>query len=186
MPFPVSPPLLASSSSGNHGVYVALVVLHVISALVAFGGIAISGVYAATAGHLERPGALEEARRWFGGRNWGVLLLPTVPLLGVLALVADARPGRIAEAWAVAALAVWCLVAAIAWGVIRPTEATLRRLLNAPARSEVGTERRLLADADKGQPDQRLQEAARRLGRAAAVCDVAFVVVLGLMIWQPG
>jgi hypothetical protein len=186
MRIPVSLPLLASSSSGNHGVYVTLVVLHAISALVAFGGIAISGLYAATAGHPERPGALEEARRWFGGRNWGVLLLPTVPLLGVLALVADGRPGRIGEAWAVAALVVWCLVAAIGWGVVRPTEATLRRLLNAPAQKEVATERPLLAGTHEGQPDQRLQSAARRLGRAAAVCDVAFVVVLCLMIWQPG
>jgi hypothetical protein len=186
MPFPVSPALLATSSSSNHGVFVALVVVHAISALMAFGGIAISGVYAGTAGHPERPGALEEARRWFSGRNWGVLLLPVVPVLGVLALVADGHPGRISQAWVVAALAVWCLVAAIGWVVVRPAEATLRRTLNAQAGREVATERPRPVGAGEDQSDRQRQAAARRLARAAAVCDVAFVVALCLMIWQPG
>ncbi len=176
-PSAVPPPAAALIAASGGGAYVALVVVHVVAAVVAFGGIGFAGVYAGTAAHLDRPGALDEARRWFRTPNRAVLALPLVPVLGILALVAGGRAGQLGHAWTIAALVVWVLVGGVVVRVVQPAERQIRRLLIAEH----------VDDAEHETVDgAAVAVVARRLARAAAGCDVAFVVALALMIWQPG
>lgn len=162
------------AASGDRPAYVALVVAHVVCAVVAFGGIGLGGVYGATAAHLERPGALDEARRWFGAPNRAVLALPFVPVFGVVALVAGGRSGQLGHVWTAAALVVWLAAGFLAVRVVLPAHRRIGLLL------AVGFDGGTSVDGSA------VAAAARRLSRAATACDVAFVVALALMIWQPG
>jgi hypothetical protein len=157
-----------ASSGGNHDVFVVLVALHVVCAVVGAGAVALSGVYAGTARHLERTGALEEARRWFASPNVAALAMLTVPFLGAGALIAGARSAQLDHPWVIAAFVVWLAIAGLLTGVVRPGERVLGELLSA-------------AEVDFS----RAAAQARRLSFAAAACDLGFVVALGLMIWQP-
>jgi hypothetical protein len=151
-----------------HDAYVVLVTLHVISAVVGFAAIALSGIYGGTAGHLDKAGAIAESRRFFATPNRLALATLAVPFFAVAALAAGGHRSEFGDAWVSAALAVWLVVAGVFTSVVRPAERDLAQLLQAEP------------------PDPAaVAPVARRLSRAAAGCDVAFVIALGLMIWQP-
>jgi hypothetical protein len=159
----VHSPVLASGGGGRDA-FAVLVALHVASAIVGFA-----------ARHLERPGALGEARRWFATPNRAAMALLAVPFFGVGALLADGRSSELGDAWAVAAIVLWIGLAGLLTGIVRPAEARLRELLAGGG-----------VDVGSGPVDvDAVAGLAWRLSLAAAICDVGFVVALGLMIWQP-
>jgi hypothetical protein len=143
--------------------YDALVALHVVSAVVGFGAVALSGVYGATARQAERPEAREETARYFrspGRAEWLILL---VPILGAAALGARPEGSDFGAAWVVAAAVVWVAAAALLLGVVRPAERRIRTAGNAAAAALAG----------------------RRLMWAAVASDLLFVGALVLMVGQP-
>jgi hypothetical protein len=97
----------------------------------------------------------EELRRFFARPLWGVWALPAVPVLGLAALAAQGR--SVLQAWDLAALGIWLVATLLAWLVVLPAAGRIR---------------------SDGVP-------VPALSRAAAACDLCFVVALGLMIWQP-
>ena len=81
------------STWGHHlgaVLYDVLVAVHVVSAVVGFGAVALSGVYGATARHADRPEAQEETARYFRSPGRAEWLIVPVPFLGAAAL--GARP----------------------------------------------------------------------------------------------
>jgi hypothetical protein len=148
--------------------FVAFVTLHVVSAIVGSGAIALSGVYGGTARHLERAGSLDEARRWFATPNLAALALLAVPFLGIGALISGGRSAQLDHAWVLGAFVIWVAMAGLLTAVIRPGERVLRELLT---ESEIDY--------------PRAAAVARRLSLAAGGCDIGFVIALGLMVWQP-
>jgi hypothetical protein len=192
-------------------VFAVLVALHVACALVGFGSVAVTGVYGGIARHLERPGALGDARRWFAQPNRAKWALVGVPFFGVAALFAGHRTGDFGHPWVGAALAVWAVAALVVFHVVAPAERRLRAALlqaapagaapaladpagAAPALADPAGAAPALADPAGAQPLSGTVSAgplpgasgaATRLLAGTAVCDVAFVVALGLMVWQP-
>ena len=160
------------AASGRHDLYVVVVVVHVAAALVGFGAIALTGVYAATARHPERPGAMEETLRYFRGRALGEWALLAVPVLGVAAVAVEPGGGGLGQAWVAVALVLWAVALAAAAGVGRPARAALRAALPATA------------DVRPADPAA-LAAAAGRLRWAAAVCDVVFVLAAIDMVLKP-
>ncbi len=151
-----------------HPAYDVLVILHVASAIVGFGAVAISGIYGGGVRRVDRPGARDEARRFFsspGAAEWAVL---AVPVFGLAALALRPGPSQATRLWVPAALAVWLVAAVVLVVVVRPAEARIRVGLGDP-------------DSD---PDK-LRQAGRTLARGAAACDLAFVVAFFLMIFRP-
>jgi hypothetical protein len=143
--------------------YDVLVALHVVSAVVGFGAVALSGVYGSMARHVDRPEAREETARYFrspGRAEWLVLL---VPFLGAAALGARPEGANFGAVWVITAAAVWLGAAVLFLAVVRPAQGQIR------------------AAADLEQT----AGAGRRLMWAALASDVLFVVALVLMIGQP-
>lgn len=143
-----------------------LVVLHVLASLVGFGAIALQGVYAGIARHPERPGARDDASRFFAARSVADLALLAVPVLGVAAVAAD-HPGDLSRAWVAIALVLWLVAVAVWSRVTRPARAALATALAGRDRAPVAA-------------------AGGRLAWGSAVCDVVFVVALIDMVVRPG
>ncbi|HWG73989.1 MAG TPA: hypothetical protein VG184_08040 [Acidimicrobiales bacterium] len=180
--------LIATAAGPRHAAFVALVSLHVIAAVVGFGGVALSGAYGALARDRERVGMADDARRWFASPNRAALAVLAVPVFAAAALVTGGRTADLGQLWVTAALAVWLVAAAAVTMVVRPAEAVLRAALTTGENRADGTggpsgvgSGAVVASSAPGA----VAGAARRLSRAAAVCDVAFTVALALMIWQP-
>ena len=112
--------------------YDVLVALHVVSAVVGFGAVALSGVYGATARHGGRPDEGEEVARYFrspGRAQWLILL---VPFLGAAALGTRPEGADFAAVWVVTAAVVWLAAAVLLLFAVLPPSAASGRLGAAP------------------------------------------------------
>jgi hypothetical protein len=177
--------VVIATSTGHPALYDTLVALHVVSAVVGFGAVALSGLYGATASHPDRPGAAEEAGRYFrspGRAEW--LVLP-VPFLGAGALALRPSGAEFGDTWVVAASIIWLAAAALLMGLIRPAERRLRAAL--PTDSPVGAKGPDGGgdSAARSTPASEVAGAGRLLMWAAIGSDLLFVVALVFMILQP-
>jgi hypothetical protein len=166
-------PTMLLAADKAHPLYDTLVTLHVLSAVIGFGAVAISGVYGASASHQGRGDAGEETSRYFrssGRAEWLVLL---VPFLGAAALGSRPGGGGFSATWVVAAELVWLTAAGLLLGVIRPAERRIRAAL------------RPVPDPPEGAVPAGVEAAGRRLMWAATACDVLFVAAFLLMVYQP-
>jgi hypothetical protein len=156
------------AGAGSRPLYDLLVAAHVVCAVIGFGSLAISGVYGFTSRRPSGPEAVDEARRYFRapGRVEGLVL--AVPFLGAGALAVQPGGRGVGQLWAGLAVVVWLVAATVLIRVVRPAEARLRLALAGP-------------DPDRTE----LAGAGHRLGWAGLVTDLAFLVGLLLMIFQP-
>jgi hypothetical protein len=165
------------AASGPDAVYDTLLALHVLCAIVGFASVAISGVYGATARHLDRQDAREETARYFRSSGKAEWLVLVVPFLGAAALSVRPSGSDFGDAWVVAAALVWLTAAGLLLGVIRPAERQIRSAVKA-----VSAETPAGADSS---PRAVTTPSGKRLMWAAAGCDVLFVIALLLMVYQP-
>jgi uncharacterized membrane protein len=148
-----------------------VVVLHVVSAVVGFGAIFLTGVYA---GLARRRGG-EAVRRYFRpGPNWAARSVFLVPVLGVVLVWTSKGADRFAQLWVWVSLLLWVLAAGLAHVVVWPGERRIQQLV--AESPPTGT----------GARQAELERACRRLERAAVAIDLAFVATLVLMVVKPG
>lgn len=158
--------LVASTrSGGDRTAYDVLVGLHVVTAVVGFGAVAVSGAYGAIARNgPARPETAEEVRRYFSSRSLVEYLVLVAPLFGLAAM--GVRPGgrEFGQLWAVAGIVIWIGAGGILTGVVRPAERNIRA---------AGPD--MASAAPHG----------RRLMWASAASDSLFLIALLLMVTQP-
>jgi hypothetical protein len=166
-----------TGTAGDIAYGVALAV-HVVSAVVGFGMLGLSGLYGAWSGRSETPEGRRDLRQFFGRVNRAGQALWAVPVAGAVALWLHNGETSMAKAWVVAALACWAVATVLAVSVIWPAERRIRPIVagfddDPDARPSPATQSQLAA-------------LCRPLVRAAAACDCVFVVALALMVLQPG
>ncbi len=148
-----------------------LLVLHVLSAVVGFGAIFLTGIYAG----LGRRRASEAVRRYFApGPNWAARAVYLVPVLGVALVETSHGTDRFAQPWIWISIVLWVLAAGLAHAVVWPGERRIQVLVLEILAGRTGARR----------PE--LDRACRRVERAAVAIDVAFVATLVLMVAKPG
>jgi uncharacterized membrane protein len=159
-------------AAGNQTAYDVFVALHVASAVVGFGSVALSGAYGGHARHLDQETTAEELRRYFRARGRAELVLLAVPIFGASAVLVGPGGHEFGELWVDLGLGLWVLAAAMLVGIVRPGEAVLRRASQSAELADLA--------------DPRLPQAGRRLQWAAASCDLIFLVALVVMVIKPG
>jgi uncharacterized membrane protein len=148
-----------------------VVVVHVLSAVVGFGAIFVTGVYAG----LARRRSSELVRRYFRpGPNWAARGVYLVPVLGVVLVETSHGADRFTQLWVWVSLLLWVLAAALAQAVAWPAEARIQQLVveSPPPGS--------------GARQVELDRVCRRVERSAVAIDLAFVATLVLMVAKPG
>jgi hypothetical protein len=133
---------------------------------------------AMTSGPVDQDSEAEEMRRYFAhpARLWGCLIL--VPFLGAGALAAQPNGKGFDQPWVFGALAVWLAATLIAGSLVVPSLHQMRAVLLKS--DDAGA-----SPAARSAVAVRFARAGRIASRSAAVCDVLFVVALGLMIFRP-
>lgn len=154
--------------------YAVALVVHIVAAVVGFGSLALSGVYGGWGRHLESRHDLEDMRRYFAKPNWAARSIWLVPFAGGAAVWLRSGAGDLGQIWVIAATGCWVIGIWMAVTFIWPAEGGIRPIVNQvlpPTGEPVGLDE--------------LDRLCRRMGRAAAVCDVIFTVALMLMIFRP-
>jgi hypothetical protein len=148
--------------------FVALLVAHVLTAVIGYGALGATGAYARTLRNMAdpyRPGAV--SRFFRPGPNIAARAIILVPLFGIaLVIVAGGSTSSAAFVWIGGAI--WLVSLALCAYVIWPAEAAIQRLLRL------------------GPPEHTaLVVAARRLECGAALTSLLFLAALVVMVAQP-
>ena len=169
---------LTSENSTYEIAYGAALTVHIVTALAGFGMLGVSGLYAAWGQHLATPKDLKDVRQFFGPPNRIGRALWAVPFAGGIALWLSHGGGALGQAWVILASVCWAVAMVVAVKVIWPAEGRIRALV--PRLEETSF-------TETGHPaKEELAALCRPIVRAAAVCDVVFLVALALMILKPG
>jgi hypothetical protein len=173
--------VVVAGSTGHPALYDIVVALHVLSAVIGFGSVALSGIYGGTASHPDRPGSREEAGRYFRSPGRAEWLVLAVPFLGAGALGLRPSGADFGDTWVIAGSVIWLAAAALLLGVVRPAE---RRIRAAASDRPVTNGGAHTAPARPGALSE-VVRAGRLLMWGAIGCDVLFVAALVFMIGQP-
>lgn len=155
--------------------YDLLVGLHVLSAVVGFGAVGVSGTYAARARSAGEPHKDPAVQRFFHpSTNWAERCLLLTPALGLVVLWAGDH-SAVSQIWPWTGLACWVLAAAIATGSCWPAERRIQIWLAGAPSSEATWSTGLVE----------FREACRVLERGASAVSLCFLAAVVVMIWQP-
>jgi uncharacterized membrane protein len=159
--------VLASTSDG---LYKFFLFLHLVAAVVGFGGVLLNGLYGAQAKKRPGPGglAIAEANFWVSTKVAEPAIY-LVPLFGFALIGLSDSGWKFSQTWVAASLVLYVIGLANARLVLVPTSAKMIDMMRA------------------GPPDPAKMEAAgKRLAAAGSFGHLLFTVIMILMIWKPG
>jgi uncharacterized membrane protein len=154
--------------------YRIVLLLHIVAAIVGFGGVITHGAYHARAfrGTAEAARSVLEAAR--SVTNIAHYAIYAVLPLGIVLIAISDDTFSMGDPWVSASFVVWFLMVGAAHGAVRPAVRSL-------------SERAGTLDAGASlQGDAEAQAAARKLMIGEAATQILLVVALYLMVWKPG
>ncbi len=167
----------------NSGIYKFMLVLHILTVIVGFGSVFLMGVFGAKAkARGGREGAAIGEAAYEVGRNWSEWFIYAVPILGILLVLFSDDEIRFSEAWISWSFLLYIVSIGIAHAVHFPN---LRRMNQLAAELAAGAP---MAAESAGPPPQvaELEARGKRAAAAGAALNLIMIVILFLMVWQPG
>ena len=151
-----------------------MLLLHIASAIVGFGGVIAHSAYHArafggTAGDASV--LLRTTQTIAGAANYAIY---GVFALGIVLIAVSDGDIEFSEGWISGSFLVWFLLVGVAHGLIRPTVRSLSEAADAKDPGEKMTD------------DPAVVSLAKRLALGEGLFQLLLVVALVLMIWQPG
>ncbi len=160
------------------GIYRLFVVLHILSVVFGLGTVTLNGIYAAQA--KARPGppgrAITEANFFVSGIAEKIIY--TVPVWGILAVVASDKAWEFSQTWLWLSLLLYVVAVGISHAVMIPGTKRIIELQQEMEQSPpVG-----------GPPVQvvEMQQIGQKLAPGGMALNLLLVVIIVLMVWKPG
>lgn len=160
--------------------YNLVLLLHIVCAIVGFGGVTLNGVYAARAQKLppDQNLAVMEVNS-FVSMKVAEIFIYLVPIFGIGLLGLSDKVYEFGELWVWLSLVIYVAALGVSHGVLMPT---VKQMLS--------LQREMVAAGPPvgGPPPQaeRLASLGQRIGATSTVLHLSLVAVLVLMIWKPG
>lgn len=168
----------------DSGIYKALLVLHILAAIVGFGGVMLNGVYGLQAKKRRGPEGLAIAEaNYFVSTKAAEPAIYLVFVFGVLLVLTSDDVWSFGDLWVSLAMGLYVVAIGLSHGVMIPTvrrmNALMAELVDMGPPSPQG--------ATGGPPPQalELEQRGKTVGMVGAVLNLVVVVILALMIWKP-
>jgi uncharacterized membrane protein len=163
--------------------YKLVLVLHILCAIVGFGGVLLNGLYAAQAKARKGPEGLAISQANFLVSKVAQYFIYGVFVFGILLVALSDDAWDFADTWVWLSMLLYIVALGISHGLLRPT---VERI--------IGLQEQLVAmgpppaAATGGPPPQvvQLEEQGKRAGMFAAALQLLFVVILVMMVFKPG
>ncbi len=168
------------TGSGS-GAYKFVLVLHLVTAIVGFGGTTIAGIFGAkAAARGGREGQAVAETTLDVTEHWAEWFIYAVPILGIILIFLSEDVWEFSQAW----ISLSFLLYIVALGIVHALHLPNIRRMNA-----LGAELVAGGPPVGGGPPPQVAELERR-GRLAGilggVLNVIWVVIVFLMVWKPG
>lgn len=169
--------MFAAATGLDGSLYRVLLLLHIVAAIVGFGGVLLNGVYAAQS--QQRPGP---AGRAVSEANYAVSMIAekfiyAVPVLGLLMLWASDGAYSLGTTWVWLSLAIYVAALGVSHSVLLPGHRRLNALL-------LELEQAVPAGGPPPQVAQ-IEGLGKRMAATSVVLHLSLVVILVLMVWKP-
>lgn len=175
--------MLVAATGINSGIYKFVLVLHILCAIVGFGGVMLNGIYAAQAKKRQGPEglAVTEANEFVSARV-AELFIYAVFVLGLILVAVSDKTWKFDQAWLSASMGLYIVGLGVAHGVL--IRGTKRMVVLQRELVEAGPG----AGGQSGPPPQaaEIDSLSQRLAIFGAFNNVLVVVILFLMVWKPG
>jgi uncharacterized membrane protein len=151
--------------------YKLVLVLHILAAIIGFGGMFIAGFYGNEArSHPGREGlAIAQTTLKVTGRIPTVAVC-AVPILGILLILLSDDTWKFSEAWVSLSFLLYIALMGVATGLQVPT---IRKMVALRAGAE-------------GAQSLEMQAMGKKVATASAIVNVLWVIILFLMVFKPG
>ena len=168
----------------DSGAYKVVLVLHLMSAIVGFGGMAVNGYYGAhAASRRGREGAAvgEAVHRGYSFSEWFVY---AVPIFGIVLILLSDDLFKFSQLWISLSFVLYIAFMGVLHGVQLPTVRRINVLLAEMASGGAGA----TGEGGSGAPPQvaELDELGAKAGVFGGILNLLGVVVVCLMVFKPG
>ena len=164
--------------------YKIVLLLHILCAIVGFGGVLLNGLYGREAKRRPGPGGLAIAEANLFVSRIAEYFIYAVFVLGFALVGMSKDAWEFSQTWIWLAIVLYIVGIGVSHGVLFPNAKRMRDLA-----AELVAAGPPPPDAPPGPPPPQLEEMARRektLGAASTFLDLVLVAILVLMIWKPG
>jgi uncharacterized membrane protein len=168
----------------NSGTYKFVLVLHILAAIVGFGGVFLNALYGQQAKARRGREGLAIAEANFLVSNVAEFFIYGVFVFGILLVLLSDDVWTFSQFWIWASIVLYVIGLGLVHGVLRPNVRRMNALMAELA--EMGSPP--MGDTPGGPPPQvtELEERGQRVGLTGSVLNVLVVLILFLMIWKPG
>jgi uncharacterized membrane protein len=163
--------------------YKIVLTLHILCAIVGFGGVLLNGLYGREAKRRPGPGGLAISEANLTVSTIAEYFIYAVFVFGFALVLMSDKAWEFSQTWIWLAMALYIVGIGVSHAVLFPNAKRMRDLA-----AELVAAGPPTADAPPGPPPQVTEMAQREktLGAASAFLDVLLIVIIGLMIWKPG
>ena len=171
------------TGSGS-GAYKFVLVLHLVTAIVGFGGVTIAGIFGAKAARRGgREGQAIAETTMDVTEHWAEWFVYAVPVFGILLILLSEDVWKFSQAW----ISLSFLLYLVALGIVHAAHLPNIRRMNALG-AELAAGGATVAGAGGGPPPQvaEIERRGRLAGLLGAALNVIWVVIVFLMVWKPG
>lgn len=159
----------------DSGIYKALLVLHILSAIVGFGGVMLNGLYGNEA--KKRRGAeglaITEANMFVSFRVAEIAIY-LVFVFGVLLVVTSDGAWSFGDLWVSLSMGLYVVAIGLSHGVMQPTVKRMRNLMA-----------ELVGGPPQATQAAELEQRGKTVAVVGTVLNLLVVAILALMIWKP-
>lgn len=166
------------------GWYKFLLLCHLTAAIFGFGAVVLNGIYGAEAKKRKGPGGLAIAEANFTVSTIGEYFIYSVPVFGILMVLASHHVWKFSQTWIWLALLLYVIAIGISHAVMIPSAKRMQVLMR--ELNEMGPPPAGAAPA--GPPPQvtEMEALGKKLGTFGPILDLMLVVIVALMVWKPG
>ncbi len=172
------------TGSGS-GAYKLVLVLHLVTAIIGFGGTTIAGVYGAKAVRRRgREGQAIAETTYDVTQNFASWFVYAVPVLGIILIFLSEDVWKFSQTW----ISLSFLLYIVALGILHAAHLPNIRKMNAIV-AELAAGGASSPGAAGGGPPPQVAELERRgqmAGVLGGVLNLLWVVIVFLMVWKPG
>jgi uncharacterized membrane protein len=171
-------------TGGGSGAYKFVLVLHLVAAIVGFGGTTIAGIYGAkAAARRGREGQVIAETTYDVTQNWASWFVYAVPILGIILIFLSEDVWDFSQTW----ISLSLLLYIVALGILHAAHLpNIRRMNDLGAELAAGGPPP--GGAGGGPPPQaaELERRGRMAGILGGTLNLMWVVIVFLMVWKPG
>lgn len=161
--------------------YRVVLLAHLITAVVGFGGVLLNGIYGAKAKARRGGEGLAVAEANYQVSMVAEIFIYATPVFGIVLVPLSDGAYGFSQLWVWLSIVVYLAALAVSLGVQLPDVRRMLRLMRELAAAGPPPE------GAQGPPPQavELEERGKRVGMEGMVLDLLFVVILVLMVWKP-